>query len=239
MASYLTNLGHTMTNILLVEDDNIIAESITFALEKDTFEVTHCELGSDALECVNNNPVDLVLLDIGLPDMSGFDVLRKIRLNSDVLVIIITARDDDADIVLGLEGLGADDYVTKPLSPRVLVARVKTQLRHTNKQQISSNSKVFKINDAMKQVVFQGETLTLTALEFKILAYLIKHPNKIHSKEHLLNIAWGRPTGSNKNTITTHIKSIRKTLNKVDPDCEYIKTHRGEGYSLVLWNYLD
>jgi len=239
MASYLTNLGHTMTNILLVEDDKIIAESITFALEKDAFEVTHCELGSDALEHVNNNPVDLVLLDIGLPDMNGFDVLRKIRSDSDVPVIIVTARDDDADIVLGLEGLGADDYVTKPLSPRVLVARVKTQLRHTNKQQISSNSEVFKINDAMKQVVFQGETLTLTALEFKILAYLIKHPNKIHSKEHLLNIAWGRPTGSSKNTITTHIKSIRRTLNDVNLDCEYIKTHRGEGYSLVLWNYLD
>ena len=234
MASYLTNLDHTMTNILLVEDDNIIAESITFALEKDAFIVTHCELGSDALEHVNNNPVDLVLLDIGLPDMNGFDVLRKIRSDSDVPVIIVTARDDDADIVLGLEGLGADDYVTKPLSPRVLVARVKTQLRHTNKQQISSNSEVFKINDAMKQVVFQGETLTLTALEFKILAYLIKHPNKIHSKGHLLNIAWGRPTGSNENTITTHIKSIRRTLNDVDPDCEYIKTHRGEGYSLVL-----
>jgi two-component system catabolic regulation response regulator CreB len=234
MASYLTNLGHTMTNILLVEDDKIIAESITFALEKDAFEVTYCELGSDALEHVNNNPVDLVLLDIGLPDMNGFDVLRKIRATYETPVIIITARDDDADIVLGLEGLGADDYVTKPLSSRVLVARVKTQLRHTNKQPISSNSEVFKINDAMKQVVFQGETLTLTALEFKILAYLIKHPNKIHSKEHLLNIAWGRPTGSSKNTITTHIKSIRKTLNKVDPDCEFIKTHRGEGYSLVL-----
>ena len=234
MASYLTNLGYTMTNILLVEDDKIIAESITFALEKDAFEVTHCELGSDALEYINNNPVDLVLLDIGLPDMNGFDVLRKIRATYETPVIIITARDDDADIVLGLEGLGADDYVTKPLSPRVLVARVKTQLRHTNKHQSPSESKVFKINDAMKQVVFQGETLTLTALEFKILAYLIKHPNKIHSKEHLLNIAWGRPTGSSKNTITTHIKSIRRTLNDVNPDCEYIKTHRGEGYSLVL-----
>ena len=223
-----------MANILLVEDDKIIAESIAFALEKDAFVVTHCELGSDALEYINNNPVDLVLLDIGLPDMNGFDVLRKIRATYETPVIIITARDDDADIVLGLEGLGADDYVTKPLSPRVLVARVKTQLRHTNKQQSPSESKVFKINDAMKQVVFQGATLVLTALEFKILTYLITHPNKIHSKEHLLNIAWGRPTGSNKSTITTHIKSIRRTLNKVNPDCEYIKTHRGEGYSLVL-----
>ena len=223
-----------MANILLVEDDKIIAESIAFALEKDAFVVTHCELGSDALEYINNNPVDLVLLDIGLPDMNGFDVLRKIRATYETPVIIITARDDDADIVLGLEGLGADDYVTKPLSPRVLVARVKTQLRHTNEHQSPSESKVFKINDAMKQVVFQGETLTLTTLEFKILAYLIKHPNKIHSKEHLLNIAWGRPTGSSKNTITTHIKSIRRTLNDVNPDCEYIKTHRGEGYSLVL-----
>jgi len=232
-----------MTNILLVEDDKIIAESITFALEKDAFEVTHCELGSDALEHVNNNPVDLVLLDIGLPDMNGFDVLRKIRSDSDVPVIIVTARDDDADIVLGLEGLGADDYVTKPLSPRVLVARVKTQLRHTNKytdkQQDSSEPSVFKINDAMKQIIFKGEVVELTKAHFKILAYLIKHANKIHSKEHLLNITWGSPTSSGENTITTHIKEIRKNLNKVDPDCEYIKTHRGEGYSLVLWNYLD
>jgi len=221
-------------NILLVEDDKIISESITFALEQNNCVVAHCELGSDALEHVNNNPVDLVLLDIGLPDMNGFDVLRKIRPDSDVPVIIITARDDDADIVLGLEGLGADDYVTKPLSPRVLVARVKTQLRHTNKQQNPSESKVFKINDAMKEVVFQDQTITLTSLEFKILSYLITHPNKIHSKEHLLNIAWGRSTGSSESTITTHIKSIRRTLNDVDPDCEYIKTHRGEGYSLVL-----
>ena len=180
-----------MANILLVEDDKIIAESIAFALEKDAFVVTHCELGSDALEYINNNQVDLVLLDIGLPDMNGFDVLRKIRATHETPVIIVTARDDDADIVLGLEGLGADDYVTKPLSPRVLVARVKTQLRHTNKQQSPSESKVFKINDAMKQVVFQGATLVLTALEFKILTYLITHPNKIHSKEHLLNIARG------------------------------------------------
>lgn len=223
-----------MANILLVEDDKIIAESIAFALEKDAFIVTHCELGVDALTHIKGNSVDLVLLDIGLPDMNGFDVLRKIRSDSDVPVIIVTARDDDADIVLGLEGLGADDYVTKPLSPRVLVARVKTQLRHTNKQQSPSNSKVFKINDAMKEVVFQGKTIILTSLEFKILSYLITHPNKIYSKEHLLNVAWGRSTGSSESTITTHIKSIRKTLNKVNPDCEYIKTHRGEGYSLVL-----
>jgi len=227
-----------MTNILLVEDDKIIAESITFALEKDAFKVAHCELGADALNHVDNNPVDLVLLDIGLPDMNGFDVLRKIRSNSNVLVIIVTARDDDADIVLGLEGLNADDYVTKPFNPRVLVARVKTQLRHASKhteeQQDLSKPSIFIINDAMKQIVFKGETIELTKAHFKILSYLIKHPNKIHSKEHLLNITWSSPTGSGENTITTHIKEIRKTLNKVDPDCEYIKTHRGEGYSLVL-----
>jgi len=227
-----------MTNILLVEDDKIIAESITFALEKDAFIVTHCELGADALNHLKKNKIDLVLLDIGLPDMNGFDVLRKIRPDSDVPVIIVTARDDDADIVLGLEGLNADDYVTKPFNPRVLVARVKTQLRHAvnhiDKQQESSESKIFIINDAMKQIEFKGETIKLTKAYFKILSYLIKHPNKIHSKEHLLNITWSSPTGSRESTITTHIKEIRKILNKVDPDSEYIKTHRGEGYSLVL-----
>jgi len=148
-----------MPTILLVEDDKVIAESISFALESDSFKVNWREMGNDALDYLNNNTVDLVLLDIGLPDISGFDVLRKIRIDSEIPIIIITARDADADIVLGLEGLGADDYVTKPFNPRVLVARIRAQLRRANKQTSiakeptakSKSKQVFTINEDMNQ----------------------------------------------------------------------------------------
>jgi two-component system catabolic regulation response regulator CreB len=222
-----------MPNILLVEDDKVIAESIVFALENNSFKTHWCTLGNDALDYLNNNKVDLVLLDVGLPDISGFDVLGKIRSDSEIPVIIITARDDDVDIVLGLEGLRADDYVTKPLSPRVLVARVKAQLRHVDTKPINKSEQVFRIDEALQQVLLKGQSLSLTPSECKILAYLVKKPNQVHSREHLLSIIWDRPHGSDEKTINTHIKSIRKTLNKIDPDNEYIKTHRGLGYSLI------
>ncbi len=112
-----------MLHILIVEDDRTIAESITFILEQDSFSCQWFDNGYDALEYVENNAVDLMLLDVGLPDMSGFDVLRKIRIKSDIPVVIITARDDESDQVLALEGLGANGYITKPFSPRLVVAR--------------------------------------------------------------------------------------------------------------------
>ncbi|HIG88855.1 MAG: response regulator [Methylococcales bacterium] len=229
-----------MQNILLVEDDKVIAEGISFALESDSFKVNWCEMGNDALDHLNNNAVDLVLLDIGLPDMSGFDVLRKIRKTLEVPVIIITARDDDADIVLGLEGLGADDYVTKPFNPRVLVARIRAQLRHVRMQNepvqvVTKNHKeVFAINEDLNQILLNEQVLHLTNAECKILSCLVEKPNRIHSKEHLLSIMWDRPHGSSEGTIVTHIRSIRRALNKIEPDNEYIKNHRGLGYSLVL-----
>jgi len=234
-----------MPTILLVEDDKVIAESISFALESDSFKVNWREMGNDALDYLNNNTVDLVLLDIGLPDISGFDVLRKIRIDSEIPIIIITARDADADIVLGLEGLGADDYVTKPFNPRVLVARIRAQLRRANKQASiakestakSKSKQVFTINEDMNQILLHDQVIDLTKAECKILLHLVRNPNRIHSKEQLLNVMYDRPTGSSDSTIVTHIKLIRKSLNKIDPDNEYIENHRGLGYSLVLWDY--
>jgi two-component system catabolic regulation response regulator CreB len=231
-----------MPNILLVEDDKVIAESIIFALENDydSFKTHCCTLGNNAIDYFNNNDVDLILLDIGLPDISGFDVLRKIRKTSDIPVIIVTARDDDADIILGLEGMGADDYVTKPLSPRVLVARVKAQLRHVNQQPStteklpSEGKQMFKINKDLNQILLHDQAINLTKAECKILLHLVENPNRIHSKEQLLNAMHDRPTGSSENTIVTHIRLIRKALNEIDSDNEYIKNHRGLGYSLIL-----
>ncbi|MFP6776059.1 MAG: response regulator [PS1 clade bacterium] len=223
-----------MNNILIVEDERVTAESIVFALESDSFSAHWLTSGREALSYIESSEVDLVLLDIGLPDISGFDVLRKIRKNSNVPVIIITARDDDADIVLGLEGLGADDYVTKPLSPRVLVARVRAQLRHTEPEPITNVNELFSIDENLQQISLKGSVLNLTLAESKILQHLINNPNRVHTRDHLIGVIWDRPVGADTRTIDTHIASIRSSINEVDIENDYIKTHRGLGYSLII-----
>ena len=220
-----------MQHILIVEDDRTIAESIAFILEQDSFSCQWFDNGRDALDYIENNEVDLMLLDVGLPDMSGFDVLRKVRIKSDLPVIIISARDDESDQVLGLEGLGANGYITKPFSPRLVVAHVRSQLRRDRADK-NPKSK-FSINQAMQRVLFHNQELTLTPAEFKILSHLIKHPNQFHTREYLMNIIWDRPHGSDEKTINTHIKSIRKRLHEIDEMNDYIETHRGIGYSLI------
>ena len=220
-----------MQHILIVEDDRTIAESIAFILEQDSFSCQWFNNGRDTLDYIENNEVDLMLLDVGLPDMSGFDVLRKVRIKSDLPVIIISARDDESDQVLGLEGLGANGYITKPFSPRLVVAHVRSQLRRDRTDK-NPKSK-FSINQAMQRVLFHNQELTLTPAEFKILSHLIKHPNQVHTREYLMNIIWDRPHGSDEKTINTHIKSIRKRLHEIDEMNDYIETHRGIGYSLI------
>ena len=220
-----------MQHILIVEDDRTIAESIAFILEQDSFSCQWFDNGRDTLDYIENNEVDLMLLDIGLPDMSGFDVLRKVRIKSDLPVIIISARDDESDQVLGLEGLGANGYITKPFSPRLVVAHVRSQLRRDRTDK-NPKSK-FSINQAMQRALFHDQELTLTPAEFKILSHLIKHPNQVHTREYLMSIIWDRPHGSDEKTINTHIKSIRKRLHEIDEMNDYIETHRGIGYSLI------
>ena len=223
-----------MQHILIVEDDKTIAESIAFILEQDSFSCQWFDNGTDALDCVENNAVDLMLLDVGLPDMSGFDVLRKVRIKSDLPVVIITARDDESDQVLALEGLGANGYITKPFSPRLVVAHVRSQLRR-DRTDTNPESK-FSINQDMQRALFHDQELTLTPAEFKILSHLIQHPNRVHTREYLMSIIWDKPKGSDKKTINTHIKSIRKRLKEIDESCDsqkLILTNRGIGYSLI------
>ena len=220
-----------MQHILIVEDDRTIAESITFILEQDSFSCQWLDNGHDALDYVENNAVDLMLLDVGLPDMSGFDVLRKVRVKSDLPVVIISARDDESDQVLALEGLGANGYITKPFSPRLVVAHVRAQLRR-DRADNNSESK-FSINQAMQRIIFHNQELTLTPAEFKILSHLIQHPNQVHTREYLMRIIWGRKYPSDEKTINTHIKSIRKRLHEIDEINDPIETHRGIGYSLI------
>jgi len=219
-----------MRHILIVEDDRTIAESIIFILEQDSFSCQWFDNGHDALDYIDHNAVDLMLLDVGLPDMSGFDVLRRVRIKSDLPVVIISARDDESDQVLALEGLGANGYITKPFSPRLVVANVRAQLRHsrTNKNLETK----FSINQAMQKISFHDQELNLTQTEFKILSHLIEHPNQVHTREYLMKNIWDDPRGSDERTINTHIKSIRKRLQEVD-EIDPIETHRGMGYSLI------
>ena len=224
-----------MQHILIVEDDRTIAESIAFILEQDSFSCQWFDNGTDALDYIESNAVDLMLLDLGLPDMSGFDVLRKVRANLDLPIVIITARDDESDQVLGLEGLGANGYITKPFSPRLVVAHVRSQLRR-ERTDINLESK-FSINQDMQKILFHNQELILTQTEFKILSHLIQHPNRVHTREYLMKNIWGdKPHGSDKKTINTHIKSIRKRLKEIDESCDpqkLILTNRGIGYSLI------
>ena len=222
-----------MQHILIVEDDRTIAESISFILEQDSFGCQWFDNGNEALDYLDNNPVDLMLLDVGLPDMSGFDVLRKVRDESDVPVVIITARDDESDQVLALEGLGANGYITKPFSPRLVVAHVRSQLRR-DRTDTNPESK-FSINQDMQKILFHNQELTLTQTEFKILSHLIEHPNRVHTREYLMKNIWDNPVSDEK-TINTHIKSIRKRLKEIDESCDpqkIILTNRGIGYSLI------
>ena len=167
-----------MQHILIVEDDRTIAESIAFILEQDSFSCQWFDNGIDALDYVENNAVDLMLLDVGLPDMSGFDVLRKLRIKSDLPVVIITARDDESDQVLALEGLGANGYITKPFSPRLVVAHVRSQLRR-DRTDTNPESK-FSINQDMQKILFHNQELALTQTEFKILSHLIQPVSYTH-----------------------------------------------------------
>jgi len=219
-----------MQHILIVEDDRTIAESIIFILEQDSFSCKWFDNGRDALDYGEKNAVDLMLLDVGLPDMSGFDVLREVRTKSDLPVVIISARDDESDQVLALEGLGANGYITKPFSPRLVVAHVRAQLRREPTD--NNPESKFSINQALQRVMFHNQELTLTPAEFKILSHLIKNPNEVHTRKYLMSIIWASPHGSDPKTINTHIKSIRKRLQEIDK-IDPIETHRGMGYSLI------
>ena len=219
-----------MQHILIVEDDKTIAESIIFILEQDSFSCKWFDNGRDALDYGEKNAVDLMLLDVGLPDMSGFDVLREVRTKSDLPVVIISARDDESDQVLALEGLGANGYITKPFSPRLVVAHVRAQLRREPTD--NNPESKFSINQALQRVMFHNQELTLTPAEFKILSHLIKNPNEVHTRKYLMSIIWASPHGSDPKTINTHIKSIRKRLQEFD-EIDPIETHRGMGYSLI------
>jgi two-component system catabolic regulation response regulator CreB len=235
-----------MPRVLLVEDEPAIADTLIYALETECFTVTHSLTGEDALVAAVREPHDFAILDIGLPDMTGLDVCRRLREISSIPVLFLTARDAEVDRILGLE-LGGDDYVTKPFSPREIVARVRAILRRTGhvKQACPSapsktgmlgepSSASFHHDRAAMRIHYAATTLDLTAHEYKLLLVLMEQPGRVFTRDQLLDQAWQDPGAVTDRTVDAHIKSIRAKLRAACAGAEnLIETRRGLGYCLV------
>lgn len=226
--------------ILVVEDEAAIAETITYALQTEGFLPVWKTTGCAALAALDAQPAALVVLDVGLPDMSGFDVCRELRKRHAVPVIFLTARSGEVDKIVGLE-LGADDYLAKPFSPRELTARVRAVLRRSNFGPIGKSATVAQpepatgawVHDEAKcRISFHRQPLALTRNEYRLLGALLAAPGRVFSREQLMTAAWDDPGASLDRTVDAHIKTLRAKLRGAAPDADPIVTHRGLGYSL-------
>ncbi len=224
-----------MPTILVAEDEPAIADAVLYALRSEGMEAQHCLLGREVAPRVRAGGVDVVVLDVGLPDGSGFDVCRELRAFSEVPVIFLTARNDEFDRVLGLE-LGADDYVTKPFSPRELVARVRARLRRRTSVAGTPDGWVvqggFAIDREGHRIRFRERPLELTRYEYALLAALLQRPGAILSRAQLMDRGWDSDADSADRTVDTHVKTLRAKLRAAGADPDPIRTHRGVGYSL-------
>ena len=218
--------------ILIVEDEPAIAETIQYALETDGFK-THClTSGRPVLTFLDQETADLIILDIGLPDINGLELCKEIRKTYNLPIIFLTARSEEIDRVVGLE-IGADDYVVKPFSPRELAARIKAVLRRTQPAAGDPPSNhAFQIDVSRRQISYFGIALDLSRYEYNLLNILIRRPGHVFSREHLMELAWEEPEASMDRTVDAHVKNIRAKLKAIKPDIDPIATHRGVGYAL-------
>ena len=224
-------------NILLVEDEQAIADTLIYALGSEGFAVRHVLLGREALPAHRQSPFDLIVLDVGLPDTTGFEVLKQLRGNAegrDVPVIFLTARAEEIDRILGLE-LGADDYVTKPFSPREVAARVRAILRRDarSRSNAAPANAVWQHDPQALRIVFHGQPLELTRYEYLLLALLLSSPGRVFTRDQIMSRVWADAPDTTDRSIDTHIKTLRGKLRQIDPASEAIVTHRGTGYALA------
>jgi len=223
--------------ILIVEDEQAIADSIAYALRTDGFTPLHVTLGEQALNAMRARPAPLlVVLDVGLPDMSGLEVCRRLRQFSDAPVMFLTARSDEIDRIVGLE-IGADDYVTKPFSPRELVARIRVILRRMTPpapREAAAAPSVFELRPLEARILLRSQPLDLTRYEYLLLKTLIEHPAHVLSRAQLMDRVWADAPDTLERTVDAHIKSLRAKLRLIDAEVDPIQTHRGMGYSLSL-----
>lgn len=225
--------------ILIVEDEPSIAENIEYSLQTEGFRPIHCPTGQDGLDAFGRENPALIVLDVGLPDISGFDVCRDVRKSSQIPIIFLTAREGEIDRVVGLE-LGADDYMVKPFSPRELVARIRAVLRRSagngsvaeSKGEDEVASAAFEIDEKRLQIRFRGTAIVLTRYEFGLLRLLAEHPGRVYTRDQLMEHVWEEPEASLDRTVDAHIKTLRAKLREIDQSVDPITTHRGVGYSL-------
>lgn len=221
--------------ILVVDDEKLIVKGIRFSLEQDEMEVDCAYDGEEALEMAKRKEYDMILLDVMLPKLDGFEVCRQIRDSSDVPVIMLTAKGEDMDKILGLE-YGADDYITKPFNILELKARIKAIMRRTAKRegQSAAGKEIRKGDlriDCESRRVFSGSReLNLTAKEFDLLELLATNPNKVYSREGLLNLVWGYEYPGDARTVDVHIRRLREKIETNPSDPKYVYTKWGVGY---------
>ncbi|MDQ8020660.1 MAG: two-component system response regulator CreB [Moraxellaceae bacterium] len=231
----------TPARILIVEDEPAIAETLVYALRTEGFVPECVSTGQDALARLQDGGIAVVVLDVGLPDLSGFEVCRRIRATQGwqaLQVMFLTARSEEIDRVLGFE-IGADDYVAKPFSPREVVARIRVMLRRSAAAVPAGASSPahgtggLQLDEAAARISHAGRALALTRYEYLLLAHLLKHPGRVFSRDQLLDAVWGQDSDSSDRTVDTHIKTLRAKLRAAAPEADLIATHRGLGYSLA------
>ncbi|MFN0125964.1 MAG: two-component system response regulator CreB [Verrucomicrobiales bacterium] len=227
--------------ILVVEDEPSIADNLVYSLDSEGLSAEVCGTGAMALRRFATEEWALVVLDVGLPDVSGFDVCREMLARKNVPVIFLTARGQEVDRVVGLE-LGADDYVVKPFSPRELTARVRAVLRRSGGRAGGTEAAAaepapvtapLEIDDDRCVVRYFGQTLVLPRYEFRLIRALARHPGRVYSRSQLMDHASDEPQAAMERTVDAHIKSLRAALRSVRADFDPIHTHRGIGYALT------
>lgn len=225
--------------ILVVEDEAAIAETIVYALQTEGFVPVWKSTGGEALAAALEQPFALVILDVGLPDLSGLDVCRELQRFGRIPVIFLTARSAEVDKIVGLE-LGADDYMAKPFSPRELTARVRAVLRRTEEKTSpapmtspgSVAAGIWQNDTARCRITYRGSALDLTRNEYRLLSALLASPGRVFNRDQLMTAAWDDPGASLDRTVDAHIKTLRAKIREGAPDSDPIITHRGLGYSL-------
>ncbi|HEY4301757.1 MAG TPA: two-component system response regulator CreB [Candidatus Didemnitutus sp.] len=226
-------MPNSRPNILVVEDEPTIADTIVYALKTEGFEAVWKTTGADALAALEAGVFALVILDVGLPDQSGFDVCRTMQRRHRLPVIFLTARSGEIDRIVGLE-LGADDYLAKPFSPRELTARVRAVLRRSQGAAgVAAPPAGHWHHDGAKcRISYRGHALDLTRNEYRLLGVLLARPGQVFSREQLMTAAWDDPGAALDRTVDAHVKSLRAKISAAVPDGDPIVTHRGLGYSL-------
>ena len=221
--------------VLVVDDEKLIVKGIRFSLEQEGMEVDCAYDGEEALEKAKEKEYDMILLDIMLPKLTGLEVCQQIREFSSVPIIMLTAKGEDMDKILGLE-YGADDYITKPFNILEVKARIKAIMRRMRKEEAKESfgktlvSGDLKLDCEGRRVFIAGKEINLTAKEFDVLELLAKNPNKVYSRENLLNLVWGYEYPGDVRTVDVHIRRLRENIEAVPSDPKYVHTKWGIGY---------